>query len=94
MLYVSHSISEVLALTDTTIALSEGRIVAQGPTSRVLVDPTLSRFTHLATLENLLEARVSATRGVEGLADLRVGDALLLASDVYTRRRERRSWSR
>ena len=83
MLYVSHSISEVLALTDTTIALSEGRIVAQGPTSRVLVDPTLSRFTHLATLENLLEARVSATRGVEGLADLRVGDALLLASDVY-----------
>ena len=88
MLYVSHSISEVLALTDTTIALSEGRVVAEGPTSRVLIDPTLSRFAHLATLENLLEAEVSAMRGIEGLADLRVGDALLLASDVYAEPKE------
>ena len=83
MLYVSHSISEVLALADTTIVVSGGKIVAQGPTSRVLVDPTLSHVAELATLENLFEAEVSSTHAAEGLAEIRVGDATLLASDVH-----------
>ena len=83
MLYVSHSISEVLALADTTIVLSGGKSLVQGPTSLVLVDPTLSDVAELATLENLYEAEVSSTQGTEGLAEIRVGNATLLVSDVY-----------
>ena len=83
MLYVSHSISEVMALADSTIVLSEGKRLAHGPTSRVLVDPTLSRVAELATLENLFDAEVSSVQVDDGLAELRVGDATLLASDVF-----------
>ncbi len=83
MLYVSHSISEVMALADDAIVLSRGRIVAQGPTSRVLVDPRLSGVAGLSTLENMFEAEIASNRGGEGLADLKVGNAVLLASNVY-----------
>jgi molybdate transport system ATP-binding protein len=83
MLYVSHSISEVMALADSTIVLSEGKRLAHGPTPRVLVDPTLSRIAEFATLENLFDAEVSSLQVDDGLAELRVGDVTLLASDVF-----------
>ena len=39
MIYVSHSVSEVVALAEEMLVLSEGRPVAQGPPSEVLVRP-------------------------------------------------------
>ena len=83
MVYVSHSISEVMALAETALVLLGGRPVTHGRTSRVLVHPDVSKIADYATLENLLEAQVVSNQGDEGLAELRVGDARLIAPDVH-----------
>ena len=79
MIYVSHSISEVTALADTTLVLVNGRKAMHDSTPRVLVHPSIADFADYPALENLLEARVESVGADGGLAALRVGDARLLA---------------
>ena len=82
MLYVSHSISEVMALAETALVLFEGKPLVQGRPSQVLVHPGVSNIADYASLENLLEAEVVSRPGDDGISELRVGDARLLAYDV------------
>ena len=82
MIYVSHSISEVMALAESVLVLSDGRPVAQGRTSQVLVHPDVSHLADYATLENLLEAEVVAGHGDDGLGEVRVGNVRLTVPDV------------
>ena len=79
MIYVSHSISEVSALADTTLALVDGRKAVHDKTPRVVVHPAIADFADYNALENLLEARVESTGGGDGLAELRVGTVRLVA---------------
>ena len=83
MVYVSHSISEVVALADTALVLSQGRPLAHGRTTNILVHPDVSKIADYATLENLLEAEIVSNHGHDGLAELRVGDARLVAPEVH-----------
>ena len=39
VLYVSHAVAEVARLATTIVALSDGRVVRQGPTAEILADP-------------------------------------------------------
>ena len=80
--YVSHSISEVMALAETTLVLSDGKKVVHGPTSQVLAHAEVSRLTDHAALENLLPAEVASTQDDEGLSELKVGDARLIGPSV------------
>ena len=89
MVYVSHSISEVIALADTVLVLSKGRKIAQGRPSQVLVHPDVSALADYATLENLIEAEVVEQMSDEGLAKLRIGSATLLAPEVFRPKGER-----
>ena len=82
MVYVSHSISEVMALADNALVLREGRVVAYGRASEALVMPEVSAFAQFDTLENLLDAVVVKRYDEENLAELRVGDARVLAAGV------------
>ena len=82
MVYVSHSISEVMALADNALVLREGRVVAYGRASEALVMPEVSSFAQFDTLENLLDAVVVKRFGEENLAELKVGDARVLAAGV------------
>ena len=86
--YVSHSISEMMALTDQVLVLDRGSPVAFGPSSQVLVHPEVSRIADYAGLENLVEARVLSSAGGRGLSSLEVGEVRLLASGVYGSRGE------
>ena len=83
MVYVSHSISEVMALAENALVLMDGRPVAQGRASQVLVHPAVSPMADYATLENLLEAEVLSEPGEDGLAVVRVGDERLFVHQVY-----------
>ncbi len=75
MVYVSHSISEVMAVADDVLVLSGGVQVTQGPPSTVLSDPQLGRLADYAALENLIDMDVVVRRedglqvelGAEGL---------------------------
>jgi molybdate transport system ATP-binding protein len=82
MLYVSHSISEVMALADTTLVLLHGKPLVYGKTSQALIHPGLSGVADYAALENLLEAEVVNSLRDEGLAELRVGGARLVSPGV------------
>ena len=82
MLYVSHSISEVMALAQTALVLLGGRPVVYGKTSQVLAHPGLSDIADYASLENLLEAEVVSSSMDEGLSELRVGRIALTAPAV------------
>jgi len=66
MIYVSHSISEVLALADDALVLSRGRVVASGRPSRVLLDPVVGR--------NLLDGTVIEQGGTGQSGRVRVGE--------------------
>ena len=67
MIYVSHSISEVVALAEEMLVLSEGKPVAQGPPSEVLVRPDVGTMADYGALENLLDATVVDRRQEQGL---------------------------
>ncbi len=83
MVYVSHSLSEVMALADTALIISEGRQVVHGKASHVLVHPDVIEIADYASLKNILQAQVVSTGSGDGLADVRVGGARLVAPDVY-----------
>jgi len=82
MVYVSHSISEVMALADNALVLKDGKVVAFGQSSEALVTPEVSAFAQFDTLENLLDTRVARRYGDEDIAELELGDARVLATGV------------
>ena len=57
MVYVSHSLSDVLALAPRTFALDRGQGIAYGPTKDVMAHPSVARIADLGTLENCWRAR-------------------------------------
>ena len=73
MLYVSHAISEVLALADHAIALREGAVVASGPPHGVLRHPGVRPLVAEEALENLLEVELVEHRAGSGLTQARLG---------------------
>lgn len=82
MVYVSHSISEVMALADDALALLNGRSAGFGRAIDTLALPGVAAAADFATLENLLEARVVKRFEDEGLTELEIGTARLLAAGV------------
>ena len=73
MVYVSHSISEVLALADDALVLSRGRVVASGQPSRMLLDPAVGGMFRDDPVENLLDGTVIERGGTGQSGRVRVG---------------------
>ena len=82
MVYVSHSISEVIALAENTLALRGGRPVAYGRTTQVLVHPDVSKIADYTTLENLIEAEIVSKQSEKGLAKVRIGNICVKTPEV------------
>ena len=75
MVYVSHSISEVLALADDALVLSGGAVVSSGRPSRVLLDPAVGGLLRDEPVENLLDGTVLEPGGGGASGRVRVGNA-------------------
>lgn len=82
MVYVSHTLSEVMALAQETLVLDSGKRVAFGAPSDVLASSAVSTIVDYADLENILEARVQEAEGPEGTSTIKLGDALLVSPRV------------
>ena len=78
MVYVSHSLSDVLALAPHTFALDQGQCIAYGPTQDVMAHPAVARIADLGTLENLLEGEMLEAEDPGETSRLRVGEATLI----------------
>ena len=89
MVYVSHSISEVIALADDVLVLSDGEQVTQGRPSAVLENAGLGRIGEFAALENLLDADVVGKRADGWQVELDACGARLLAPGVEAEPGER-----
>ncbi len=89
MVYVSHSISEVMAIADDVLVLSGGAQVTQGRPSTVLANPRLSRIADYAALENLIDADVVRKRPDGWQVELEASGSRLLAPEVQAEPGER-----
>ena len=71
LLYVSHSLAEILQLTDTLLILESGRIVAQGPINDVLAQTHVASALGADIVGAVVDAKVvehDATYGLTTLA--------------------------
>jgi len=73
IVYVSHSMSEVLALAEDVLVLADGNPVAQGKPLDVLVAPLVGAVADYDTLENLIETAVLTTNKRDELTVLEAG---------------------
>lgn len=71
ILYVSHAASEVARLATTVVALEAGRVIAQGPASDILSDPSVLP-AGAREAGALVTARVVAQHA-DGLTELEAG---------------------
>ena len=82
IVYVSHSLEEVVRLADTVVLISDGRVLATGPVremaSRIELRPYLGRQEGGA----VIEARVAAQDLENGLARLEFAGGALEIPDV------------
>ena len=79
MVYVSHSMSEVMALAHDVLVLSSGNVVAQGRPSQILTHPNVTALADYATLENLIEAEIATPEDDDSATILQVGETRLVA---------------
>ena len=82
MLYVSHSISEVLAIADRALVISRGRQLAFDEPRKVLMEPFVHSLVETGSLENLLDAQVVDRGSGNSLTGARIGDAVLWVQGV------------
>lgn len=59
MLYVSHSLSDVLALADETLTLDNGRVVGFGATSREVMNMAASATRNTESIDNVMFGTVA-----------------------------------
>ena len=77
MVYVSHSISEVLAIADAALVLSVGKRLALDHPRKVLLEPFVHPLLEMESLENLVEVEVIEHHPKSGLTKTRIGSTTL-----------------
>ena len=82
MVYVSHSISEVLAIADRALVISHGKQLAFDEPRKVLLEPFVHSLVETGSLENLLDAEVVEYGSGNSLTGARIGDTVLWVSGV------------
>ncbi len=77
MVYVSHNISEVLAIADRALVISRGKQLAFDEPRKVLLIPFVHSLVDAGSLENLLEVRITERGTGNSLVGARLGDFTL-----------------
>ena len=80
LLYVTHSISEVMALADEAFLLSEGRITGRGEPHQLLTSPSALPVAQMTGVENILALPVIVASEERGVTELALGEQKLLVS--------------
>ena len=78
ILYVTHSISEAMALADEAFLLDDGRVTAQGEPHRLLTSPSALPIAQMTGVENILALPVIACDRERGVTELKIGSQKLL----------------
>ena len=84
LLYVTHSISEIMALADEAFLLSEGRITARGEPYQLLASPSALPIAQMTGVENILALPVVVASEERGMTELALGEQRLMVSYTET----------
>ena len=76
MLYVSHSLSEVMVLADWAIVMDKGVVIAEGEPNILFTTPEVTGLTDLSSYENLVEASVLEANRTANMTSVALGDHL------------------
>ncbi len=77
ILYVTHQREEIFAFGERVIAISAGKIVAQGTPHEVMHRPELETVAQLAGFENVFSCEFVAEHPEQGTMTVRVADSRL-----------------
>lgn len=77
MLYVTHSVSEAMALADEVFLMSSGRITAHGEPYKLLMTPSALPIAQITGVENVLSLPVAALHERRGVTELALGTQTL-----------------
>lgn len=77
IIYVSHSLSEVLKISDYTMVMDEGNQLFFSRTKTLFDHPELSRIISPGTIQNILEAIIIEHRTTQGITMVKIGTKVL-----------------
>ena len=80
ILYVTHSISEVMALADEAFLLSDGQITDRGEPHQLLTSPSALPIAQITGVENILALPVVVASEERGVTELALGEQRLMVS--------------
>lgn len=73
MLYVTHDISEALAIADEAFLLADGEVTAHGEPHQLLTAPAALPIAQLTGVENMLSLPIAFSDKVSGITALEIG---------------------
>tara|TARA_B100000686_G_scaffold353766_1_gene460724 strand:- start:3304 stop:4377 length:1074 start_codon:yes stop_codon:yes gene_type:complete len=74
MLYVSHSLSEVMVLANNAIVMNKGAVIAEGEPNILFTTPEVTGLTDFSSYENLVEASVLESDQTANMTTVSLGD--------------------
>ena len=77
MIYVSHSVSEMIALADSVIVIRDGMKVVEGNSSLLLNNSSVADYVDYASFENILHGVVDGSVD-QNVSTLAIGDVKLI----------------
>jgi molybdate transport system ATP-binding protein len=77
MVYVSHSVSEMIALADSVIVIRNGMKIVEGNASLLLNNSSVADYVDYGSFENILQGVVDGSVD-ENLSALTIGDVRLI----------------
>ncbi len=84
ILYVTHAISEAMALADEAFLLSDGKITASGEPYQLLTAPSALPIANLTGVENILSLPVANSDKHRGITELEIGSQCLVIPYIDT----------
>lgn len=84
IIYVTHAISEAMALADEAFLLSEGKIVANGEPHQLLTMPSALPIANMTGVENIFSLSVANSDKQRGVTELKIGNQLLVIPFIDT----------
>ena len=73
MLYVTHAISEAMAIADEAFLLADGEITASGEPHQLLTAPAALPIAQLTGVENMLSLPIAFSDKASGITALQIG---------------------
>lgn len=84
IIYVTHAISEAMALADEAFLLYEGKIIANGEPHQLLTAPSALPIANMTGVENIFSLPIANSDKQRGVTELEIGDQLLVIPFIGT----------